>query len=159
MLAAVPFAIAQVSPHPWEARTELGVYVERVADELASRGHRVLVVAPSQSARSAAVSRRELRDARDDPSQLLGQDGSARLFFAGEVLSPIGRGPGLPVDVARAVEELLGVLPLDFVHVHEPFAPSAASAALRHSRALNVCSRLKSHVASSSCSSAASMRA
>ena len=27
---------------------------------------------------------------------------------------------------------------LDFVHVHEPFAPSAASAALRHSHALNV---------------------
>ena len=27
---------------------------------------------------------------------------------------------------------------LDFVHVHEPFAPSASSAALRHSRALNV---------------------
>jgi predicted metal-dependent phosphoesterase TrpH len=26
----------------------------------------------------------------------------------------------------------------DFVHVHEPFAPSASSAALRHSRALNV---------------------
>ena len=34
-------------------------------------------------------------------------------------------------DVNRYVE-------LDFVHVHEPFAPSAASAALRHSRTLNV---------------------
>jgi hypothetical protein len=42
----VPFSIAQVSPHPWEARTDLGVYVERVAAELAARGHRVLVVAP-----------------------------------------------------------------------------------------------------------------
>ena len=28
--------------------------------------------------------------------------------------------------------------PLDFVHVHEPFAPSTSSVALRHSRALNV---------------------
>ena len=45
---------------------------------------------------------------------------------------------GLTVDVTRTVEELLGLLPLDFVHVHEPFAPSTASAALRHSRALNV---------------------
>ena len=27
---------------------------------------------------------------------------------------------------------------LDVVHVHEPFAPSASSIALRHSRALNV---------------------
>ena len=29
-------------------------------------------------------------------------------------------------------------MPLDFVHVHEPFAPSTSNAALRHSRALNV---------------------
>jgi glycosyltransferase involved in cell wall biosynthesis len=138
MLAGVPFAIAQVSPHPWEARTELGIYVERVAAELAARGHRVLVVAPSESARSAGASRRALRDARSDPSTLLGRDGAPGLFFAGEVLSTTGRGPGLPVDVARTVEELLSVLPLDFVHVHEPFAPSTASAALRHSRALNI---------------------
>jgi glycosyltransferase involved in cell wall biosynthesis len=138
MLAGVPFAIAQVSPHPWEARTELGIYVERVATELATRGHRVLIVAPSESARHAAGSRRALRDARHDPSALLGADGEPGLFFAGEVLSATGRGPGLPVDVARTVEELLSVLPLDFVHVHEPFAPSTASAALRHSRALNI---------------------
>ncbi len=138
MLAGVPFAIVQVSPHPWEARTELGIYVERVAAELAARGHRVLVVAPSESARRAGASRRALRDARSDPSTLLGRDGAPGLFFAGEVLSATGRGPGLPVDVARTVEELLSVLPLDFVHVHEPFAPSTASAALRHSRALNI---------------------
>ena len=42
------------------------------------------------------------------------------------------------VDAARTLEELFAVLPLDFVHVHEPFAPSLASAALRHSRSLNV---------------------
>jgi predicted metal-dependent phosphoesterase TrpH len=36
------------------------------------------------------------------------------------------------------VEELLERAELDFLHVHEPFAPSASSAALRHSRALNV---------------------
>src|ERR1035441_3683919 len=111
MLAGVPFAIAQVSPHPWEARTELGVYIERVAAELAARGHRVLIVAPSQSARRAASSRRALRDARDNPSALFGDAGVPGLFFAGEVLSPSGRGPGVPVDVARTVEELLGVLP------------------------------------------------
>ena len=44
----------------------------------------------------------------------------------------------LPVDVSRTLEDLLDHAPFDFVHVHEPFAPSAASAALRHSRALNV---------------------
>ncbi|HEY1778684.1 MAG TPA: PHP domain-containing protein [Solirubrobacteraceae bacterium] len=134
----MPFAIAQVSPHPWEARTELGLYIQRISAELAARGHRVLIVAPSESARAAAASRRALRAARDDPASLLGSGGEPALFFAGEVLSARGRGPGLPVDVARTLEELFGALPLDFVHVHEPFAPSTASAALRHSRALNI---------------------
>ena len=54
------------------------------------------------------------------------------------MLSANGRGPSLPVDVTRTLEELFTLLPLDFVHVHEPFAPSTASAALRHSRALNI---------------------
>src|SRR5204862_6708540 len=36
------------------------------------------------------------------------------------------------------MEQLLASAEFDFVHVHEPFAPSAASAALRHSRALNI---------------------
>lgn len=44
----------------------------------------------------------------------------------------------LPVDVSRTIEDLTEGARLDFLHVHEPFAPSAASAALRHSRALNV---------------------
>jgi hypothetical protein len=42
------------------------------------------------------------------------------------------------MDVSRHLDELLALAPLDFVHVHEPFAPSVASVALRHSRALNV---------------------
>ncbi len=46
--------------------------------------------------------------------------------------------PALPVDVSRTIEDLLTILPLDICHVHEPFAPSTSSAALRHSRALNV---------------------
>ncbi len=50
-----------------------------------------------------------------------------------------GAGTGsLPIDVARTLQELLGAVELDFVHVHEPFPPSAASVALRYSRALNV---------------------
>ncbi|MBV9309861.1 MAG: glycosyltransferase, partial [Solirubrobacterales bacterium] len=59
----------------------------------------------------------------------------------GEVLpfAPMRRrSASLPVDVARTIEQALSELPLDVVHVHEPFAPSASSAALRHSRALNV---------------------
>jgi glycosyltransferase involved in cell wall biosynthesis len=139
----VQFQIAHVSPHPWEAGGELNLYVDRVAHELAARGHRVLIVAPSESARLAAASRRTLREARDQPERLWNAGGAPTLFAAGEVVSVArttrpGRGVALPVDVARTVEELLATVPLDFVHVHEPFAPSTASTALRHSRSLNV---------------------
>ena len=63
-----------------------------------------------------------------------------RVLGVGELLPLQRRGglPAPPVDVARTIEEVLSLAPLDFVHVHEPFAPSASSVALRHSRALNV---------------------
>ena len=43
----------------------------------------------------------------------------------------------MPVDISRSLEGLLTAVDFDVVHVHDPFAPSAASAALRHSRTLN----------------------
>jgi predicted metal-dependent phosphoesterase TrpH/glycosyltransferase involved in cell wall biosynthesis len=132
-------AIAHVSPFAWEARTEVGEHVERVSRELARRGHRVLVFAPSESASLVRDSRRALRG---DPQALLARaEGEPLVLGVGEVLpfSPTRRrAASLPIDVARTLEEGLGVLPLDVVHVHEPFAPSASSSALRHSRSLNV---------------------
>ena len=132
------FAIAQVTPYAWEGGHEVNLHVERVAGELAARGHRVAIVAPSS--RSAAV--RETRAAvRAGEGLLPGAGGEPRLLAVGDVL-PVGsarRGSRrLPVDVARTIEEALTAMPLDLVHVHEPFAPSTSSAALRHSRALNV---------------------
>jgi hypothetical protein len=66
------------------------------------------------------------------------------VLAVGEVLDVSGgarrRTAALPIDVARTIEELLSTVELDFVHVHEPFAPSTSNAALRHSRALNVAS-------------------
>ena len=133
------FAIAQVTPYAWEARHGVNEYVRRVSDELAARGHRVLIVAPSHSQALVRDSRRAIRAARDGRGSLLGDEGSPRVLGAGEVLQLTpSRRRQLPIDVARTIEEALTVAPLDFVHVHEPFAPSAASAALRHSRALNV---------------------
>ncbi len=67
--------------------------------------------------------------------------GAVALLGVGEVLAPAGGSrarAALPIDVSRSVEELLGGSAFDLCHVHEPFAPSVASAALRHSRALNV---------------------
>jgi predicted metal-dependent phosphoesterase TrpH len=44
----------------------------------------------------------------------------------------------LRVQTGDPVKRMLKERPLDVVHVHDPFAPSAPSAALRHSFALNV---------------------
>ncbi len=138
-MAADALAIAQVTPFAWEASNEVNQYVAGVSNELARAGHRVLVIAPSESSALVRSSRRAIRaraeslldDATDGPLVL----------GVGEVLPFSGarrRAASLPVDVARTIEEVLSAVHLDLVHVHEPFAPSAASVALRHSRALNV---------------------
>ena len=41
------FSIAQVTPYGWEAGHEVNLFVERTAGELVRRGHRVVVLAPS----------------------------------------------------------------------------------------------------------------
>ncbi|HEY2635778.1 MAG TPA: glycosyltransferase, partial [Solirubrobacteraceae bacterium] len=137
-----PLALAHVSPFAWEDDHEVRRHVAAVTGELAARGHQVLIVAPSHSSGLVRESRRAIRAVRDDPAALLPEPGTApRLLGVGEVvaLAPSRRrAPSLPIDVARTIEEALTAAPLDVVHVHEPFAPSAASAALRHSRALNV---------------------
>ena len=132
-------AIAQVTPFAWESGGEVNEYVARVSDELARRGHRVLIIAPSEESSLVRESRRAIRSR----GEALLQDAEAGplVLGVGEVLpfSPARRrAASLPVDVARTIEEALGTLPLDVVNVHEPFAPSASSVALRHSRALNV---------------------
>ncbi len=141
MSAASPdrLAIAQVTPFAWEIAGEVNRYVARTADELSARGHRVLVVAPSNSAALVRESRRALRGGGEE--LLARADEGPVVLGVGEVLpfSPTRRrAASLPVDVARTIEEAFTALALDIVHVHEPFAPSASSVALRHSRALNV---------------------
>jgi glycosyltransferase involved in cell wall biosynthesis len=139
---ASPLSIAHVTPYPWEESHEVNNYVRLVSSELSQRGHRVLILAPSCSAERVRGSRRTLRSARSDPGMLLSDSGVPTVLAVGEVLGVTPgsrrRAPGLPIDLARTIEELLGTVELDFVHLHEPFAPSAASAALRHSRSLNV---------------------
>src|SRR5918912_1063524 len=96
-------------PHPLEDAHEVGTFAAEVSRELAERGHRVLLLAPSRSPQLVRESRKAIRAARH--SSLFAADGGVRV---------------------------LGVGQLDFVHVHEPWPGSAGSAALRHSRALNV---------------------
>jgi predicted metal-dependent phosphoesterase TrpH/glycosyltransferase involved in cell wall biosynthesis len=126
-------------------------FVGRVAAGLAERGHRVVVAAPAASRAAVRESRRVIRAARERPETLfdgswagprVGGDGGPPVLAVGSSLA-MPRGPGpqvapVPIDLSRPLDELLGGIGLDVVHVHDPFAPSAASVALRHSRSLNV---------------------
>jgi hypothetical protein len=135
----VAFSIAQVTPWPWEQHHEVNRFVERLSDELCTRGHRVVVVAPSDSRELVREGRAKVEELRTNAEALWAEPGCATVVAVGQSL-PFRRGGSvsLPLDVSRTLEDLLDRVDLDFVHVHEPFAPSAASAALRHSRALNV---------------------
>ena len=99
----------------------------------------------SRRSESPALVRDTRRAVRADTEKLLNRAGAGKpvVLGVGEVLpfSPARRrAASLPIDVARTIEEALSSIALDVVHVHEPFAPSASSVALRHSRALNVAS-------------------
>ncbi|MGZ6673939.1 MAG: CehA/McbA family metallohydrolase [Solirubrobacteraceae bacterium] len=130
-----PLRIAQVTPYPWEDEHEVNVFARRVSDELAARGHRLVIVAPSSSNDLVRASRKAIHAGEAEPS-----GGEPRVLAVGEALPVLAgrRRAALPIDVARTITELFERTALDVVHVHEPFAPSVASTALRHSRALNV---------------------
>jgi predicted metal-dependent phosphoesterase TrpH/glycosyltransferase involved in cell wall biosynthesis len=144
-------SIAQVSPHPWGATHEVNEFVERVSARLAERGHRVVVAAPSRSRAAVRESRRAILAARKRPASLFGRswkgeraggNGGPPVLAVGSSLA-MPRGPGpraapVPIDLSRPLEDLLGGVDFDVVHVHDPFAPSAGAVALRHSRSLNV---------------------
>jgi predicted metal-dependent phosphoesterase TrpH/glycosyltransferase involved in cell wall biosynthesis len=143
-------AIAHVTPQPWDRPHEVNSFVAGVAAEQAAAGHRVLVAAPSVSRTRIREARRAIREAEDHPEQLFaanglpsaGGDGGPPVLAVGQGI-PLPRGPrpraaAVPLDVARTLERLLTQAPLDIVHVHDPYAPSTSSTALRFSRTLNV---------------------
>jgi predicted metal-dependent phosphoesterase TrpH/glycosyltransferase involved in cell wall biosynthesis len=134
-------SIAQVTPHPWGTRHEINEFVERVSAELADRGHRVVIAAPSDSRREIRESKRAIAAAQDRPSSLFGT-AAPRVLAVGTGI-PLPRGPRprtapVALDANRVLEGLFEAVAFDLVHVHDPFAPSLASAALRQSRSLNV---------------------
>src|SRR5690606_30717727 len=133
---------------------EINHFVDRVAAELSRRGHRVVVAAPATARGGVRAARALIATARERPQALFaaddwrgpragGDDGPAVLPVGSGL--PLPRGPRpraapVPLDVSRTLDDLLGGVEFDIVHVHDPFAPSAASTALRHSRSLNVAS-------------------
>jgi predicted metal-dependent phosphoesterase TrpH/glycosyltransferase involved in cell wall biosynthesis len=138
-----PFSIVQVTPRPWGPGHELNEFVEQTSRELAERGHSVLIAAPSGSRAEVRDSRAAIAAAAEDPGSLYAK-GEVRVLSLGGAL-PLPSGPRrrpapVPLDVSRTLEQLLTSAPPDIVHVHDPFAPSPSSAALRHSVSLNVAS-------------------
>jgi predicted metal-dependent phosphoesterase TrpH/glycosyltransferase involved in cell wall biosynthesis len=138
-------SIAHVTPHPWGPFHEVNDFIERVSAKLSERGHRVLIAAPADSRTAIRNSRGAIRAARDKPASLFdgaGDAGGPPVLAVGQGI-PMPRGPRpraapVPLDVSGTLEQLLSSVPLDIVHVHDPFGPSTSSTALRHSRSLNV---------------------
>src|SRR3954454_17412511 len=144
-------SIVQVTPQPWGVTHEINEFIDRVSACLTDRGHRVVVASPSDSRAAVRESRRAIDAARNRPASLFGRgwkgeraggDGGPPVLAVGSSIS-MPRGPGpraapVPIDLSRPLEDLLGGVDFDVVHVHDPFAPSATAAALRHSRSLNV---------------------
>ncbi|MGE4428813.1 MAG: PHP domain-containing protein [Solirubrobacteraceae bacterium] len=140
--SAPSLAVAQVSPYPLESGHPVTAHVLRLSDELAALGHRVVILAPSSDPDRVHATRRRLRE---PAAELLPAPGGAPTVLAvGEALTLLpgggrsGKAATLPVDAARAVEDALVALPLDIVHVHEPYGLSVPTVALRQSRTLNV---------------------
>ncbi len=141
--------IAQVSPYTWGAHHEVNAYVAGAAAELQARGHRVVVAAPGGTRADLRRSQRAIGNARGGGAAIFGsgwdgiragESGPAVLSVGAAFKLPAGSRPRpapVPVDVSRSLEGLLTAVDFDIVHVHDPFAPSAASAALRHSTSLN----------------------
>ncbi len=144
------FSIAHVTPYPWEAEdNEVNAHVR------ARRG------ASSHGAGTACwCSRRRARRSGCAPRARRCAPRARAPDAAPAARAPIGAAPrviavGEVLDVARRrragggrrrcrstwrarSRNCSSTVELDFVHVHEPFAPSTSNAALRHSRALNV---------------------
>src|SRR3954470_3935756 len=107
-VAREQYSIAQVTPYPWEHRHEVNRFVERLSDELCGRGHRVVVVAPSDSRELIRDGRTTVEAIRSDPDALWAEEGCASMLAVGQSL-PFRRGGSvsLPLDVSRTMEELL----------------------------------------------------
>ena len=136
-MSAPRLSIAHVTPHPWGPYNEVNEFVARTSAELRERGHRVLIAAPSDSRSAIRASRSAIKAGVDDPSKLLDAkwakgngSGDASVLAVGQGIPlPQGSKPRMapvPLDVSKSLERLLGGVPLDVVHVHDPFARLSA---------------------------------
>ncbi len=136
-----PLSIVQFTPFPWSEQGGLNDYTRRVSDELARRGHSVVIAAPSGGRGGVAETKQALAGLQDDPDALfspgeeprvLSMGGGVKIPRTGKRQAPVS------VDMGKRIEALLGQGRFDIVHVHDPFVPGFSSNALRNSFSLNV---------------------
>lgn len=138
-----------MTPYTWGGHDEVNDFIACSSAELARRGHEIVVAAPGGSISQQRASRKAISGCRERPEAIgadwqgerIADDGPPVISIGPGIPLPKGprpRAAPLPLDVTRSLEELLSAGEFDVVHVHDPFAPSASSAALRHSWSLNV---------------------
>ena len=136
-----PLSIAHFTPFPFDDRNEINRFVERVSDDLAARGHSVLIASPGGGKAGIRETREAIAELSGDPDHLYAPGEAPRVLAMGGVTMPRGsrkRPAPVSVDVGNRVEDLLTGGRFDIVHVHDPFLPAFSSTALRHSFSLNV---------------------
>jgi len=134
----VSHSIGLLTPYPWTTPSGVNDQVAALAARLASRGHRVTVIAPS-------ADREAVREAQGKvQAVLLGEretvfdadEPSPRFFFAGRTYAPAARRSrpvmAAPVALIANIDVLLEADDLDVLHLYEPFGPGLGWAALRH---------------------------
>lgn len=136
-----PLSILQVTPLPWDERSEVNAFIDRLSGGLADRGHSVLIAAPGGGKGAASGARELLKEVgRTGENPATPGDRPLVVEFGG---IEIPRGSGrrqatVAVEAANRLEQLLSLARFDLVHVHDPFLPGFSSAALRHSFSLNI---------------------
>src|SRR2546430_15854345 len=99
------FSIVHVTPYAWEARHEVNDFIAHVARELHGRGHRVAIMAPSESQARVRDSRRATRAAAQRSDGLFAGD-EPPVLAVGEVLQlTSSRRRRLPLDVAPTISD------------------------------------------------------
>jgi len=105
-------AIAHVTPYPWGGgRQDVTTYVERCSAELARRGHRVVIVAPSRSHDAVRETRQALRAALVDPEVLLPAPGEPPRMLTLE--GDAGRAAPWVFRHLRPAEEYVGAVAIE----------------------------------------------
>jgi predicted metal-dependent phosphoesterase TrpH len=125
--------VCMVTPFAWSQPHPVNEHVAAAAAELRTRGHEVVVLAPSNRAGDLAAGRRALRRLGRQGTPL---DGTVALGPA----IPVSRGSrmGVPLGVRANLSLALSADAFDIVHVHDPGLPSLSYLALRQAPRLTV---------------------